>query len=312
MNQEYLKAIAEHLQSIDEAKKKKLDPVDDSELDGDHDDREDKDIDNDGDADKSDEYLHAKRKAIKKSIDKKKGSEEDEQEVQEGSYGKKKMKEDDDPCWDSHKQVGTKKKNGKTVPNCVPKESSCGYDRKKVKEGYVTHNGIEGEILMVHEDQETADVLFDGEIRTVKLDDLEESKQTAGATKGEGIMDKESPKSKKFAKDHEGKSKYQDYDEKGHDDVSSAGKVTKQSPSRGNDQLKNGDKLKKEEVEDTLEDLLSLVERTTFSESVALRQESREIQSQIDALQKRKVMTGGHGKRAKIQAQIDALKKKLK
>lgn len=283
MNQEYLKAIAEHLQSIDEAKKKKLDPVDDSELDGDHDDREDKDIDNDGDADKSDEYLHAKRKAIKKSIDKKKGSEEDEQEVQEGGYGKK-----------------------------MKKETSCGYDKKKVKEGYVTHNGIEGEILMVHEDQETADVLFDGEIRTVKLDDLEESKQTAGATKGEGIMDKESPKSKKFAKDHEGKSKYQDYDEKGHDDVSSAGRVTKQSPSRGNDQLKNGDKLKKEEVEDTLEDLLSLVEYTTFSESVALRQESREIQSQIDALQKRKVMTGGHGKRAKIQAQIDALKQKLK
>jgi len=27
-------------------------------------------------------------------------------------------------CWDSHKQVGTKKKGGKTVPNCVPKESS--------------------------------------------------------------------------------------------------------------------------------------------------------------------------------------------
>ena len=25
-----------------------------------------------------------------------------------------------DPCWDNYKQVGTKKKNGKTVPNCVP------------------------------------------------------------------------------------------------------------------------------------------------------------------------------------------------
>jgi hypothetical protein len=31
--------------------------------------------------------------------------------------------EDKDPCWDSHKMVGTKKKGGKTVPNCVPKES---------------------------------------------------------------------------------------------------------------------------------------------------------------------------------------------
>jgi len=30
--------------------------------------------------------------------------------------------EDSDPCWASHKMVGTKKKGGKQVPNCVPKE----------------------------------------------------------------------------------------------------------------------------------------------------------------------------------------------
>ena len=29
---------------------------------------------------------------------------------------------EEDPCWDTHKQVGTKMKNGKEVPNCVPKE----------------------------------------------------------------------------------------------------------------------------------------------------------------------------------------------
>jgi hypothetical protein len=33
----------------------------------------------------------------------------------------KNIGEDNDPCWDSHKMVGTKKKGGKTVPNCVPK-----------------------------------------------------------------------------------------------------------------------------------------------------------------------------------------------
>jgi len=33
-----------------------------------------------------------------------------------------KINEDDNPCWDTHKQVGMKKKNGKMVPNCVPKE----------------------------------------------------------------------------------------------------------------------------------------------------------------------------------------------
>jgi hypothetical protein len=25
------------------------------------------------------------------------------------------------PCWENYKMVGTKKKRGKTVPNCVPK-----------------------------------------------------------------------------------------------------------------------------------------------------------------------------------------------
>ncbi len=33
------------------------------------------------------------------------------------------IEEKDNPCWDTHKQVGMKKKNGKMVPNCVPKES---------------------------------------------------------------------------------------------------------------------------------------------------------------------------------------------
>jgi hypothetical protein len=31
--------------------------------------------------------------------------------------------EDKDPCWDNYKQVGMKKKNGKSVPNCVPKSN---------------------------------------------------------------------------------------------------------------------------------------------------------------------------------------------
>jgi len=39
------------------------------------------------------------------------------------SLQEKKGVKEDDPCWDSHKQVGMKKKNGKDVPNCVPKES---------------------------------------------------------------------------------------------------------------------------------------------------------------------------------------------
>lgn len=36
-------------------------------------------------------------------------------------YEAKKMK--NDPCWKGYQMVGTKKKNGKTVPNCVPEET---------------------------------------------------------------------------------------------------------------------------------------------------------------------------------------------
>lgn len=31
-------------------------------------------------------------------------------------------------CWPTHKQVGLKKKNGKLVPNCVPKEMTTTAD----------------------------------------------------------------------------------------------------------------------------------------------------------------------------------------
>jgi hypothetical protein len=38
---------------------------------------------------------------------------------------KKKLEKDsDDPCWDGYVQVGTKKKDGKEVPNCVPIEEA--------------------------------------------------------------------------------------------------------------------------------------------------------------------------------------------
>ena len=36
---------------------------------------------------------------------------------------KKLQKDSDDPCWDGYVQLGMKKKDGKEVPNCVPKES---------------------------------------------------------------------------------------------------------------------------------------------------------------------------------------------
>jgi len=35
-----------------------------------------------------------------------------------------KKRSTEDPCWKGYEQVGNKKKNGKTVPNCVPKSKS--------------------------------------------------------------------------------------------------------------------------------------------------------------------------------------------
>jgi hypothetical protein len=47
---------------------KKLDAVNHAELKGKHSERKDKDIDNDGDVDKSDKYLHMRRKKVSKII----------------------------------------------------------------------------------------------------------------------------------------------------------------------------------------------------------------------------------------------------
>jgi DNA repair exonuclease SbcCD ATPase subunit len=60
---------------------------------------------------KEEELTAAQKKlppALQKAIDKKEKNEE--------------VKMKDDPCWKDYKMVGMKKKNGKDVPNCVPKE----------------------------------------------------------------------------------------------------------------------------------------------------------------------------------------------
>ncbi len=43
-------------------------------------------------------------------------------------------KKDNDPCWDSHKMVGMKKKGNRMVPNCVPKESKTFSSFRQVSE----------------------------------------------------------------------------------------------------------------------------------------------------------------------------------
>ena len=53
----------------------------------------------------------------------------------------------EDPCWDSHKQIGMKKKDGKKVPNCVPEENSWGeITEKDEKSGKELNNPTKGDV----------------------------------------------------------------------------------------------------------------------------------------------------------------------
>ena len=36
----------------------------------------------------------------------------------------KKRSSEKDPCWEGYEQKGMKMKNGKSVPNCIPKKST--------------------------------------------------------------------------------------------------------------------------------------------------------------------------------------------
>ena len=51
----------------------------------------------------------------------------------------------DDPCWEGYVQLGTKMKNGKEVPNCVPKDAAVDADLEEVPEGF--HRMPDGEIM---------------------------------------------------------------------------------------------------------------------------------------------------------------------
>ena len=52
---------------------------------------------------------------------------------------------DNDPCWDTHKQVGMKKKGGKMVPNCVPKEEVVKEEESdRLRDQRMERGGVDG------------------------------------------------------------------------------------------------------------------------------------------------------------------------
>jgi hypothetical protein len=58
------------------------------------------------------------------------------------SEAKKKKMKGEDPCWDNYEMVGTKKKNGKEVPNCVPKNEEVEIYEAKVGDTVSFHHEL--------------------------------------------------------------------------------------------------------------------------------------------------------------------------
>lgn len=85
MKTEDIKKMAQAWLQVQEASKKKMDPVDQDELKGTHAQRKDKDINNDGKSDKTDEYLHNRRKAVSAAIKGKKKDQEVEVQTSEAT-----------------------------------------------------------------------------------------------------------------------------------------------------------------------------------------------------------------------------------
>ena len=141
----------------------------------------------------------------------------------------KKMK-GDDPCWKDYEMVGTKKKNGKEVPNCVPKES--------VKEGTVTDFEEEVKSSYVSRSQSMHDA-----IRQVWEGAVQAKQGVAGKYQEKQKGDpKRHNSGDKMPNDHDYDNPEMTQDDaQGHYDATKAGRVTKQAPTRGGEK-RIGDK----------------------------------------------------------------------
>ena len=205
--------------SVEQAleEKKKLDPVDDKANDKEFKDRKDKDIDNDGDVDSSDEYLHKKRAATDDAID-----------------GGKKPAKNEAVEDDEEEEVVDPKKKLKVGKASLTKD--------------IKHNSHTADATAEISKIESVDTRAAFIEMWSQVEEAVKPKQVPdSASKPEGIMDKESPKSKEFAKKHDvemgKKPELVADDDEGHDMTSKAGRaVKKQSPARsGGDNLSNGD-----------------------------------------------------------------------
>jgi len=226
--------------------KKKLDPVNDKENDKKFKDRKDKDIDNDGDVDSSDEYLHKRRAATDDAIDggKKPAKNKEKEEGNAFTKALNAAKEKgEDEFVVAGKKYSVKEEEGDEEESDEPKKKKPFPPKKDGEE----KDSEEGEEESDDEEEEapkvagkkddkkkvasnakTAEISKIGEATEELLSMFEnllgERKETKGATKPEGIMDKESPKSKEFADKHKVEVKDE---EETHETAVKAGQATK-------------------------------------------------------------------------------------
>jgi hypothetical protein len=288
-------------------KKKKMDPVG----------KADADIDNDGDVDSSDEYLHNRRKSVKRAI-----KQESENEIKMSKSGMNKCSECGGSTENHDEECSRFESSEKKKSSCesvrheqwgygeIMSESSDGVDVlfehgvefnvpaeqlegvssaiktaknmsgdmtgavKKIdkqKKGMSDNPRVQKALKKANEEDEVDDAKSKVQEGTVaeleaEIEETysalqqraiasmknmwEDKSHKKGATKPEGIMDKEPASSKKFAADHAKSDKdIEDYEEKGHDDATKAGRATKQAPARPGD-IRKGD-LKPETPKDT-------------------------------------------------------------
>lgn len=236
----------------------KMDPVDKKELKGKHADRDDKDIDNDGDTDKSDEYLHKRRKAVAKAMESKdldaanadKAIKHDcATHVEHAEWGK------GNPISGQHTIVETTEGNGYVTHYDVMfehgiekdvavedltilAESSHGHMRKKkMKESDVEMNPSKKKDKASAQNADTMESTIPSVYARILEARKHDDKANPGSPPGEGL----SPTAKKAKADLEAGAKMDDTEEKGHADASKAGRVGPSRKARPGDNMK-GDK----------------------------------------------------------------------
>lgn len=219
-----IEALARAYQEVVEAacgtyrkdKKEALDPVGQA----------DADINNDGKVNKTDKYLHNRRKTIKKAIKK---------------SGK------DDPTQNKGETAVMNPKAETTKSSVEQKEAVHSADKKP--EDYVGPDGKKHTRMVSVDKEVIKKESTDMTIREKLLSVLE--RKDHGETKQQEYDDNWSPGAKKMRDDNKDPGTYQDLEKKSHDDAEKAGRVTKAAAPNPTDKDAKGDKNIINPVKDT-------------------------------------------------------------